>query len=114
MRGASKREHCPKCKSTKVENLVHVEPGHDMEIFVECGECKEFVARYILKSYTGDDIYKSYLRMMHQRRMSTGVSTKKALEEFKEKLFSNYEKVKKDIKEHEETKRIEDLINEDK
>ena len=110
MRGSSKREHCPKCHKTDLPNYIHVEPGHDIEVFVECSDCREFVARYTLKTYTSDDFYRSYLRFIHQRRMNSGTSTKKALEDFKNSIKRDFEKVKKDVKEHEETRRIEELI----
>ena len=82
----SKREHCPACPSTRMENLVYVRPGRDVEVFVECAECGAFVARYTLKMYTGDHPYRSFLRLMRARRMSSGAATQKASQQFIQEL----------------------------
>ncbi len=110
MRGTSKREHCPKCSSVKMINYIKILPGEDIEVFLECDECKEFVARYTLKMYTSYDLYASYLRLMHERRMTTGSSTKKALEEFKNKVTEDFKAVKEDAKKREDKRRIEELL----
>ncbi|MFH1729371.1 MAG: hypothetical protein ABIA04_13260 [Pseudomonadota bacterium] len=110
MRGSTKREHCPKCKNTTSTNYVHVEPGKDIEIYVECANCKTFVARYNLKNYVSHDFYKSFLRLLHERRMSSGANTQNLLEEFKKETLETFEMLKKEIQENEETKSLEDLL----
>ena len=35
----SKRERCAQCDSAEMTNLVIVEPGEDMQVFVECAAC---------------------------------------------------------------------------
>jgi hypothetical protein len=112
MRGSSKREHCPGCKGIAMTNYVHVEAGSDMEVFVECVKCGAFVSRYTLKIYTGDDPYRSFLRLMHQRRMDTGAAAQDAISSFKEQLKTDYEKVKKEVEQGEETRKLEDVLSE--
>ncbi len=68
----TKREHCKSCKSKNMQNYVMMEPGEDLTVFVECADCKEFVARYTLKFYTCEDPYRSFLRRMRNQRMSSG------------------------------------------
>ena len=97
MRGASKLEHCPDCGKTEMKNFVHVTPGKDVEVFVECASCGGFVARYTLKIYTSDKPYESYLRLLHRRPMASGSATKNALSLFKERLMKNYRKVKETV-----------------
>lgn len=56
-----KVETCPRCGSRNTENMVRVEPGLPVKIYVRCSECKEFVARYTLERYTSDKPYESLL-----------------------------------------------------
>jgi len=108
----SKREHCPKCGSIMMSNYILVRPGKDVEVFVECAVCGTFTARYGLHTYTSEDPYRSYLRMMRHRRFSSGADAKKKSKEFSTSLWEDYEKVKKIITDHEETRPVEDLLEE--
>ncbi|MBN2380845.1 hypothetical protein JXM67_13690 [candidate division WOR-3 bacterium] len=54
-------EHCPKCHSRKTENLVRVQTGKPVRVYVRCTDCGTFVARYTLERYTSDKTYESLL-----------------------------------------------------
>jgi hypothetical protein len=108
----SKREHCPQCDSTAMHNYVHVVPGRDAEVFVECIDCGTFVARYTLRAYTSEDPYRSYLRLMRQRDMSSGAATRDAVEQFTTELWEDYQQVKKMVQADEEPRSIEELLDE--
>ncbi|MBD3237696.1 MAG: hypothetical protein GF330_13415 [Candidatus Eisenbacteria bacterium] len=108
----SKREHCPQCDSIQMYNYVHVVPGRDAEVFIECLECGAFVARYTLRAYTSEDPYRSYLRLMRQRHMSSGAATRKAVEQFRTELWNDYRRVKEMVQAAEESRSVEDLLEE--
>ncbi len=112
MKGASRLEHCPSCNGTNMKNYVHIEPGSDVEVFVECADCNTFVARYTLKMYTGDDPYESYLRLMHKRRMSSGASTRNAISVFTDELMEGYRRVKEEVAKNEDPRSIEEILSE--
>jgi hypothetical protein len=57
-----KKETCSKCDCQIMENLVRVESGEPIRIYVRCTECGTFVARYTLERYTSDKPYESLLR----------------------------------------------------
>jgi hypothetical protein len=106
----SKREHCPQCDAVAVHNYVHVSPGSDASIFVECAECGAFVARYTLRAYTCDDPYRSYLRLMRAREHDSGALALKTSEEFTKRLWEDYRLVKELVSRDEETRDVEDLL----
>ncbi len=108
----SKREHCPKCDSVSMQNYVHVTPGEDASVFVECADCGTFVARYTLRAYTCDDPYRSFLRLMRSRSHESGALAHKTSGEFTAKLWTDYEEVKQRVRENEETRDVEDLLEE--
>ena len=108
----SRREHCPQCDATAMQNFVHVVPGRDAEVFVECDACGAFVARYTLRAYTSEDPYRSYLRLMRQRRMSSGAATRKASEQFAAEMWADYRRVKEMVAGAEEPRSVDDLLDE--
>lgn len=107
----SKREHCPQCDSTQMHNYVHVVPGRDAEVYAECIDCGAFVARYTLRAYTSEDPYRSYLRLMRQRRMASGAATRKAVELFTSELWDGYRRVKEMVQADDELRSIEELLD---
>lgn len=108
----SKREHCPQCGHVEVQNFVLVQPGEDVEVFVECATCGGFVARYTLRLYTSHDPYRSFLRLMRQRRHASGAAALKQSEDFAKKLWEEYRTVKERVHVNEETRKLEDLLDE--
>lgn len=61
-----KIETCPKCGSQNTENLVRVEFGRPVRVYIRCSACGTFVARYTLERYTSDKTYESLLRFMRE------------------------------------------------
>lgn len=59
---AVKIETCPQCGSKDTQNLVRVEPGCPVKVYVRCAECGTFVARYTLERYASDKTYESLLK----------------------------------------------------
>ncbi len=59
-------ELCPNCDSPNTENLVRVQTGRPIRVYVRCRECGTFVARYTLERYTSDKTYESLLRFMRK------------------------------------------------
>ena len=62
-----KVETCPKCGCKNTENLLRVEKGSPIKVYVKCSECGTFVACYTLERYTSDKTYESLLRLMRKR-----------------------------------------------
>ena len=107
----SKREHCPACDATQMSNFVHVRPGNDVEVYVECAACKTFVARYTLRAYTCEDPYRSYLRFMRRRRMSSGAAAHKKADEYVKELWDGYARAKELAQAWEEERSVEELLD---
>lgn len=61
-----KIETCPKCGSRNTENLIRVETGRPVRVYIRCPACGAFVARYTLERYTSDKTYESLLRFMRE------------------------------------------------
>jgi len=59
-------EHCPKCHSVNTENLVRVQTGEPIRVYVRCRDCGTFVARYRLERYTSDKTNESLLRYLRK------------------------------------------------
>jgi hypothetical protein len=67
-----KLETCPKCQSKKMENLVRVEAGQHVKVYVRCLDCQTFVARYTLERYTSDKPYESLLKNLRGQSNTIG------------------------------------------
>ncbi len=88
---AVKIETCPKCRSRKTENLVRVEPGCPVRVYVRCSECGTFVARYTLERYTSDKPYESLLKF--SRRGGCSIASRshaQELEGFSKKIETEF------------------------
>lgn len=107
----SKREHCPDCDGVTMENHVLMRPGRDVAVFVACSACGAFVARYSLKAYTCDDPYRSFLRLMRQRRMASGSLARDTAESFREELMEEFRTAKEISAGREETRDLEELMD---
>lgn len=60
----AKYEHCPNCHGINVHNIVTIEDGEPVRVFVECMDCKHYVSLYILRRYTSDESYEGLLNIM--------------------------------------------------
>ncbi len=71
---------CQSCGSTGMHNILVREPGRAQMVFVRCGGCGEFVARYRLQGYyhAGKGI-ESYLRSLGAGAAESG---RQQLDEF--------------------------------
>ena len=107
-----KREHCPKCGSTKLENIFQVKTGEPVKVFVRCSKCKSFVARYTLKCYTTNKTYESYLENMKSESES-GYKILNEIEFLSQEIEQEFNRVVDLIETSEEKKKIEDIIIED-
>jgi hypothetical protein len=45
------RQQCQKCQAYDTRNILVREEGQPQTVFVRCGQCGEFVARYVLSDY---------------------------------------------------------------
>lgn len=87
-----KIEVCPRCASKNTENLVRVESGRPLRVYVRCVECGAFVARYTLERYTSDKTYESLLRFMRRHGHSIhSRSNAHELEGFSKKVEDEFE-----------------------
>lgn len=59
-------EHCPQCHSVNTENLVRVQTGKPIRVYVRCRDCGTFVARYTLERYTSEKTYQSLLNYLRK------------------------------------------------
>ncbi|MCK4667719.1 hypothetical protein KAU33_13265 [Candidatus Dependentiae bacterium] len=105
-----RREHCPSCGSTALENILQFVPGKNITVYVRCLKCKAFTARYILERYLSDKTYESYLANLKHIRLS-GKKIKEELEFLSTEVKEEFERITKvlDAKEVKD-KKIEDLI----
>ncbi len=59
------RQTCQKCGSRKLKNILAREPGEPDRVFVQCHDCNELVARYIIGQggyYHYGKGFESYIR----------------------------------------------------
>ena len=108
-----RREHCPSCGGTALENILQFVPGKHITVYVRCLECKSFAARYILERYLSDKTYESYLNNLKHIRLS-GRKIKEELDFLSTEVQDEFERISKLLDEKEvKDKKIEDLIIED-
>ncbi|MBN2055040.1 hypothetical protein JW905_08960 [bacterium] len=106
----SKREHCPKCGAVIMHNYVLVQPGEEVEVFVECITCGAFVARYTLKDYTGEDPYRSFQRQARKQHQAVDAGNKDDKQKYINKVWENYKKAKSITAVHEDHHDLEDIL----
>ena len=90
MKQPSHQETCPHCGQKRLRNFVSVEPGREMEVFVQCDGCLQFVACYVVTHRTSTDFYQSYVDMMHKGDVDSGAATHKAQEQFQERILQQF------------------------
>ncbi|MBU2512204.1 hypothetical protein KJ966_12765 [bacterium] len=97
------RQTCQICGSRKVRNLLVREPNKHDEVLVECMECRELVARYIIAKggyYHHAKGYESYLRGLTRDGdfMNSKIMKGEYLE-IKENCEKSFAEIKKHLKE---------------
>ncbi len=108
-------EHCTKCGSTDVKNLVHIRRGKPIRVYVKCAKCGAYVCRYTLRRYTSDQPYESLLKILckcephHQsaRELLDMVET------FTKSISDEFERLVQ-MAEKEDPRRMEQIIAEEK
>ena len=94
------RQTCQACGSRSLRNLLVRESGKSDRVFVECNDCKELVARYIISPdgyYHHGKGYESYLRGLMRStagEQMSGKNLKKQFQTVQEKCLELYAKVK--------------------
>ncbi|RKZ21850.1 hypothetical protein DRQ16_03055 [bacterium] len=110
----AKLETCPVCGSTKHENLVRIEKGGIIKVYVRCANCSSFVARYRVIRYTSDKSYDSLLRIF---KLSPGCPDCRSIihevEAFSEEVKREFEETVRIVEERPEKKKIEEMIKEE-
>ena len=106
-------EHCLKCNSTTVRNNMYFRGGRDVKVYVQCTECGEYVASYVLSGYTSDCNYESFLHSLRFTRHSSGKRMLKKMNTFAATVKEEFDHVLELIRTHEDTDIIENIIEEE-
>jgi C4-type Zn-finger protein len=106
-------EHCPVCGAVETKNNVYFHRGKTIRVYVECAKCGNFVSRYTLSGYTSDKSYESLLEKMRSVRLNSGKRTLRLVEGFGEEVREEFEHVRSLIKEHEDVRKIENIIEDE-
>ncbi|HDS09546.1 MAG TPA: hypothetical protein ENN73_04900 [Firmicutes bacterium] len=110
MKGKIRREHCPKCHETNMENILLFRAHEPVRVYVRCTNCKSFTARYTLERYLSDKTYQSYLENLLPVRLS-GKKVNEELEFLSEEVKNEFETITNALESAEEKDRkIEELI----
>ncbi len=62
-------QKCQKCQSAHLKNILYREAGEPDRVFVQCHDCQEFVASYIISPmgyFHNGRGYNSFLRGVHR------------------------------------------------
>ena len=62
-------QKCQNCESINLKNILFREPGEPDKVYVQCHDCKEFVASYVISPmgyYHFGKGYESFLRGIHR------------------------------------------------
>jgi hypothetical protein len=111
----AKKETCLQCGATEMENLVRIEEGKVLKIYVRCAKCKTFVARYLVSTYTSDMTYESLLRALRTTQISCldCRGSMRELEAFTGQVKSEFEKTERQVETTPEKRLIVEMLEED-
>ena len=112
-RERARLEHCLKCNSTSMKNNIYFHGGRDVKVYVQCTECSEYVASYVLSGYTSDCNYESFLHSLRFTRLSSGKRMLRKMNTYAAAVKNEFEHVLELIRTHEDTDIIEKIIEED-
>ena len=62
-------QKCQKCMSNHLKNIIYREAGEPDRVFVQCQECQDFVASYVISPlgyFHNGKGYESFLRGVHR------------------------------------------------
>ena len=90
-------QKCQKCQSIQLKNILFREPGEPDKVYVQCHNCDEFVASYVISPlgyYHHGKGYESFLRGVHRSGgFMSGRRIKRLFLERKEGELENFEEV---------------------
>ncbi len=93
---------CQKCQCTNLKNTLWREQGEPDKVFVECNDCGELVARYIIAQggyYHHLRGFSSFIRgLSRSGEMMSGTNLQKDFENIQKDALSNFEKAKEVLK----------------
>ncbi len=106
-------EHCPNCGGIEVRNILRRAPVRSLDVFVECANCRGFVARYEVQRYTSS---KSYEDLLTRLGSSGGESARRIMEvmsAFDDDVATQFKQVQELVQSSEDPSKIEEIITED-
>ena len=112
-RERARMEHCLKCGSTTMKNNMYFLRGKDIKVYVQCADCGEYVASYVISGYATECNYESYLRSLRYKRMSSGKRVLRKIQDCDDKVRAEYEHVLELIRTREDEHLIPEIIEEE-
>jgi hypothetical protein len=111
----AKKETCLKCGATDLENLVRIEEGEPLKVYVRCARCKTFVARYIVSTYTSDMSYESLLRVLRTSQLSCYDcrGSMRELEAFSRRVRQEFQRTAQQIEKTPEARLIVEMLKDE-
>ena len=92
-------QHCQKCNSAQLKNILLRENGEPDKVYVQCQNCGEFVASYIIAPmgyYHHGKGYESFLRgVIRSGEFSSGRNLQQIFVNRKESEVKKFEQAKK-------------------
>ncbi len=99
------RQTCQLCGSKQMRDLIVREPGEPDKVFVQCDQCKEMVARYVIAPngyFHAHKNFESYLRGIHRGGdVMSGRSIQAEYEKTQEICENRFRELKEKLKEME-------------
>lgn len=108
----AKYDRCMKCGSNNMHNIVVVEDGEPVRVFVECVDCKSYVCMYILRRYTSDESYEGLLNILKGQIRTDRRGRASEIAYFSETVKKSFEEARQLAKEGQEKRRVEQIIQE--
>ncbi len=100
------------CDSINVKNIVVIEDGEPVKIYVECQECNSYVAMYVLRRYTSDESYEGLLSVLKGQIRTDRRGRASEIAFFSENVKKEFEEVRDIAKSGQEKRRVEQIIQE--
>jgi len=91
------RQTCQKCGCRNMRNLLVREPGESDKVYIQCIECDELVARYVIAPhgyYHHGKGFESYLRgLVRGGDLASAQDLQNEFENIQEKCLKEFKKV---------------------
>ena len=100
------------CQSSNMKNIVVVEDGEPVKVFVECGNCGEYVCMYVLRRYTSDQSFEGLLNILRGQIRTDRRGRSSEIAYFSETLKRQFDDALKAAKSSSEKRRVEQIIQE--